>query len=77
MEYAENRNDVIVFENLTKSRCAWKPFVATIQSPDGHPLSIHERGIIGNHLVRAAHEICELRGLKPGEPFWIGPDNNE
>ena len=77
MEHAKDREDVIAFENLSKSRDTWKPFIATIQAPHDFPLSLHEKGIIGNHLVKAAHEICELRGLKPGEPFWIGPDNND
>jgi hypothetical protein len=77
IEIAQSRDDVIVFESLSKSNAQWKPFSATIRMPDGNNLSIHEKAVVGNALVRAAHQICEMRGLKPGEPFWIGPDNND
>lgn len=70
MQEAKTRDDVIKFESLSKSRTQWEPFSATIHMPDGKPLTLIEKSMVGEALVNIAHRILERRGLEPGEPFW-------
>ena len=68
--FLPRKSDVIKFEELSKGNTQWKPFSATIHMPDGKPLSLVEKSMIGETLVNIAHRILERRGLEPGEPFW-------
>jgi len=68
--FLPQKSDVIHFEELSKGNAQWEPFSATIHMPDGKPLALIEKSMVGEALVNIAHRICERRGLEPGAPFW-------